>query len=50
MGKPTIHKPQPDDGWIYFKSYKHHISGKIIRAEDYGLKAFRIPRRRRNGG
>ncbi len=30
----------PGYRWIFVKSYRHWVSGKIIRAEDFGLEAF----------
>lgn len=36
-----------DPGATYVKSFRHWRSGKIIRAEEYGLQAFRFGSRRR---
>lgn len=46
MSKPTIHRPpgrgqQP--GFVTW--YRHYRTGKIMRAEDYGYKAWPFGRR-----
>lgn len=33
----------------FVTSYRHHHTGKIMRASDYGLKAFYFPPRKNNG-
>lgn len=39
---PPTTAPRQDDDVIFVREFKHWRSGKIIRAADYGLKAFPI--------
>lgn len=48
MKEPKTRSGRDDDAdYIYITEYRHWRSKKLIRAADYGKKAFRIPRRRR---
>ena len=38
-----------DQEYIYVKSFYHRGARKRLYAENYGLKAFRLPIRRRGG-
>ncbi len=42
MGSSNRHDPSHGEGGCCVKWFKHWRSGKIIRAEDYGLKCFPI--------
>ena len=41
---PTVNssKPESEPRVVFVKEFRHWRSGKIIRAEDYGYKAFPI--------
>ena len=41
------HDPSDDDGDYIFVKFFRHRSGKVLVASNYGLKAFRIPIRKR---
>lgn len=38
-----------DENYVYVAWFRHWRSGKIIYASEHGLRAFRIPIRKRRG-
>ncbi len=36
------------EDYVYVTQYRHPKTGRLIRAKDYGKKAFRFPRKRKS--